>query len=307
MAFYSRRGNWGWNPYKKYKYGSRRTKGNLKAAKQTRDAMNVTVKCNTTFMSAYNKASDYGTAVVPIYEVLKKSPQFSSFSSLYDQVKINGIRCKMSIVDAATSLQDLSNLKTVNVITGWDRTGISNEQLSFFSDLGNPAADPPEPPTLINQDKYDETVVKCFTYKIGKGIVNATGVAKSTVNATTRWSSSPYLYPSTQEEKSCYLSTSSFRDFVSGLSFNNGYQKLSGEFDGLTVHQLTNASNPCIPFESPICKWKPCLMVGVFRSTILTDTTTNTKYIEQFDNCDQILFNAEFSVDVTFRNIKAAT
>ena len=50
--------------------------------------MNVTVKCNTTFMAAYNKQSDYGTAVVPVYEILKKkSPQFSSFSALYDQVK----------------------------------------------------------------------------------------------------------------------------------------------------------------------------------------------------------------------------
>lgn len=302
MAFYSRRGNWGWNPYKKYRYGSRRTKGNLKAAKQTRDAMNVTVKCNTTFMAAYSKADNYGTAVVPVYEVLKKSPQFTSFSALYDQVKINGIRVKISIVDADTTLQNLSNLKTINVITGWDRTGVSNEQLKFFSDLGTSS----DPPTLILPDKYDETVVKCFTYSIGKGIVNATGVAKSTVNATTRWTAAPYLYPSTQEEKSCYLSTSSFKDFVDGISLNNGYSKLSGQFDGLTVHQLTNASNPCIPFESPICKWKPCLMVGVFRSSIL-ETSDHVKYIEQFDDCPQILFNAEFSVDVTFRNIKAAT
>ena len=58
-------------------------------------------------------------------------------------------------------------------------------------------------------------LLKMFTYKIGKGIVNATGVSKTTVNATTRWSASPYLYPSTTEEKSCYLSTSSFKDFVS--------------------------------------------------------------------------------------------
>jgi hypothetical protein len=302
MALYFKRGNWGWNPYKKYKYGSRKTKGNMKAAKQTRDAMSVTVKCNTTFMSAYNKTDNYGTAVIPVYEILKKSPQFTSFSALYDQVKVNGIRVKLSIVDAETSVQNLSNLKTVNVITGWDRTGISHEQLKFFSDLGSGST----LPTVINPDKYDETVVKMFTYKIGKGIVNATGISKTTVNATTRWSSSPYLYPSTNEEKSCYLSTSSFKDFVEGVNLGNGYSKLASEYDGLTVHQLTNSSNPCIPFESPICKWKPCLMVGVFRSTIAEDSN-HVKYIEQYDDCGQILFNAEFTVDVTFRNIKAAS
>lgn len=301
MAFYSRRGNWGWNPYKKYRYGGRRTKGNMKAAKQTRDSMQVTIKCNHSFISGYNATNDFGTAVIPIYEVLKKSPQFVSFSHLYDQIKVNGIRVKLSIVDAEVTLNDLSNVKTINVITGWDRTGISKDQLVFFNNVLA------EDEYKIDKAQYDETPVKVFNYKIGKGIVNATGIAKSTVNATTRWSAAPYLYPSTNEEKSCYLSTGSFADFVAETNPTNNYQLLAPEFDGLTVQQLINSSNPCIPFESPLCKWKPCLLVGCFRSTIVTDETTNKKSISQFSGCPPVLFNAEFSVDVTFRNLKAST
>ena len=93
MAFYSRRGNWGYNPYKKYKSGSgaKRSRGNFKASKQTRDSMNLVVKCNACLSAAYNKARDYGAAVINIYEVLRTNPQFASFVKLYDQVKVGDI------------------------------------------------------------------------------------------------------------------------------------------------------------------------------------------------------------------------
>lgn len=303
MAFYSRRGNWGWNPYKKYRYGGKRTKGNMKAAKQTRDSLQVTVKCNHAFVASYSVVNDYGVAVLPIYEILKKSPQFLSFMNLYDQVKVNGIRTKLNVVDADVSLKNIGQIKSVNVITGWDRTGVSKDQVIFTSDFGDASTNPQTPPTIIPRDKWDEIIAKGFYYRIGKGIVNATGVSKTTLNAFQRWSASPYLYPSTQEEKSCYLPTSNFDDFTGAYNSATHLYAFAPNYDGLKPLNFFTESNPCMPFESLNCKWKPTLYVGVFNSSL--NTTTNT--VDQYSECPNVLFNAEFSIDVTFRNLKAAT
>ncbi|OUM70096.1 hypothetical protein PIROE2DRAFT_1774 [Piromyces sp. E2] len=101
-------------------------------------------------------------------------------------------------------------------------------------------------------------------------------------------------------KKECYLSTDSFGDFVEVINGTNGYSKLSVEYDELTPLQLFNEANPVIPFELPACKWKPTLLVGVFKSLINNGTIT------QFDSSPVVLFNSEFSIDDTFRNIKAS-
>lgn len=294
---YFKRGNWGYNPYKKYKSSSfKRIKGNAKASRQTKESMTVTIKLNHSFVAGYDSTNDYGTAVIPIYEIIKKSPQFSSFAQLYDQVKINGIKTKLNVVDATINATQITAIKTLNIVTAWDRTGISKDQVVFFSDTATP-------PTEIARSKWDATAAKQFVYKIGKGIVNATGVNKSILNTFQRWSSNPFLYPSTIEEKGCYLSTGNFEDFVQSVNTNNHFSLLTDRYDELTPLQLFNEANPCIPFESPSCKWKPTLYVGVFQSTV--DNTTGA--ITQFGNAPNVLFNGEFTIDVTFRNIKAAT
>ena len=144
MAFYSRRGNWGFNPYKKYKSssGGKRSRGNFKAARQTRDAMNLNVKCNACLSASYDKSADAGVAVINIYEVLRTNPQFASFIKLYDQVKVGGIKVKLNVVDAQTTVANINQIKNINVVTAWEEMlimiilkeliGIPLEQLAFY-------------------------------------------------------------------------------------------------------------------------------------------------------------------------------
>ena len=274
-------------PYKK-KSTNKRMKGNFKAAKGTKDSLGLVIKCNYSFSAKYDKTNDYGTAIIPIYELLQKSPQFNSFLKLYDQVKINGIRTKLNVVDVATTARDVSTIKSINIVTAWDRTGLSKSQVDF-SDGTN----------LIQPEKWDETPAKLFKPKIGKGIVNATGVNKTILNGYQRWSSSPFLYASTMEEKCCYLPTGNFIDYRSGETTTGEYA-FNNLYDGLKPNEFFNDSNPTIPFEVGQIKWKPILMVGVFKSSLGSDNA-----IIQFDDCEAVLFNGEFTIDVTFRNMKA--
>lgn len=295
MAFYSRRGNWGYNPYKRWKSGSsgKRSKGQFKAARQTRDSMNLNVKCNACLSAAYSKAEDFGAAVINIYEVLRTNPQFASFVKLYDQVKIGGIKVKLNVVDAQTSIANISQIKNINVVTAWDRTGLSKDQVKFY-DSNNEE---------IIRNEWDTSGVHHFRPWIGKGITNSTGVDKSILNSFQRWNRNPFLYPSTMEEKSQYLSTSNFEEVIATYNYDNGSYIVNEANDATPISELFNSANPCLPFESPSCKWKPTLLIGVFTSSY--DSTN--KVINQYDDCQPVLFNAEFSIDVTFRNMKAST
>lgn len=295
MAFYSRRGNWGYNPYKKYKSssGSKRSRGNFKASKQTRDSMSLVVKCNACISSAYDATNDVGVSVINIYEVLRTNPQFASFVKLYDQVKVGGIKVKLNVVDAQTSINSISQIKNINVITAWDRTGLSKDQAVFYDSNAE----------VISREDWDTSGVHHFATKIGKGIVNATGVDKSILNSFQRWNRNPFLFPSTMEEKSQYLSTSNFEEVVASYDYTTGAYVVNESNDATPITELFNSANPCLPFESPSCKWKPTLMIGVFTSSY--DSTNHV--IKQYDSCNAVLFNAEFSIEVTFRNMKAST
>lgn len=294
MAFFSRRGNYGYNPYKKYKASSvnKKSRGNFKAARQTRDSMNLVVKCNSCISAAYDKTNDFGCAVINVYEVLRTNPQFASFVKLYDQVKVGGVKVKLNVVDATTTVANIAQIKNINVVTGWDRTGLSRDQVIFLDSNSE----------AIVRNDWDTSGAAYFAPKIGKGITNATGVDKSILNSFQRWNRNPFLYPSTIEEKSQYLSTSNFEDAVAKYDYSTNRYEVNDANESTPITELFSSSNPCLPFESPNCKWKPTLMIGVFTSSY--DSTN--KVINQYDNCDPVLFNAEFSIDVTFRNMKAS-
>ena len=314
MAAYNnfRRGNWGYNPYKKYKTsgGSRRSNGNFKAAKQTKDAMNFVIKCNYAFTANYsretideNTVNEYGTAVINIYDVLRNNSQFAGFANIYDQIKVNGIKSKINVVDADTSIANIQSVKTINIVTAWDRTGISSDQVEFYKvtvDPEHPEVDPVD--TKILQQDWDSQSASKFKYLIGSGIVNGTGANKSILNSFQRWSSSPFLYASTIQEKGCYISTDNFHEFIDHLDTDDSFNYISDSYKDGKINENFNSVNPCVPFESASLPWKPTLMVGVFKSGI----DNVNKKVSQYLPCENVVFNAEFTIDCTFRNMKAA-
>ena len=300
MAFYSRRGNWGYNPYKRWRSGGRKAVGNAKASKQTRDSMNITVKCNQAFIAKYDKETEKGVAVINCYEVLRNNAQFASFSKLYDQIKLNNVKVTLNVVDATIEATQLQAVKTINVITAWDRTGISQDNVSFFDANSN----------LVPKDRYDGVSAGSYNFVIGKGIVNATGVDKSILNSFQRWSKKPYIFASTVEEKGCYLSTSNFKEFTDGSNFAAGGAqfRVGSLYNESKISDFFNSYNPCVPFESPSCKWKPTLLVGVFKTGVSNSIVNNNdvSIVDNYQSCGNVVFNAEFTMDITFRNLKAS-
>lgn len=299
MAYF-KRGNWGYNPYKKYKSGYSK-KGQYKAAAQSRDSLKFVIKCNHAFVAKYNSAQNSGTAVINIYDVLRENQQFKSFQNLYDQIKVNSVRVNLNVTDAETFISDVTSVKTINIVTAWDRTGISRDNVKFLKN--NPSTEPNAPAFLdIDPINYDTESATAFVYKIGKGIVNVTGSKKSILNTYQRWNSFRAIYASTMEEKSSYLSTDNFQKFIdyNNIGDNGNGNYISPDVNGSFVNTFFNSSNPCVPFESPSCKWKPTLMVGVFKTGI----SENELQVSNYEDCGNVIFNAEFSIDVTFRNLK---
>lgn len=295
MAYF-KRGNWGYNPYKKYKSSS---SGKYKANKQTRESSTIIVKCNHAFSASYDKATEGGTAAINLYDVLRNNRQFASFSALYDQVKINSISGRINVVDAETSVSAYGSIKTINIVTAWDRTGISRDNVKFYNAAQNGSY------VEIPENLWDNNPCQYYKNCIGKGVVNMTGVSKSILNSFQRWTRGVFLKASSNEEKSCYLSTSNFRGFNEYSDTSSGYSKINEGFSGTNINDLFNSSNPCIPFESPTCKWKPTFCVGVFKTGISPDSN-NISQVDNYKDCNNVIFNAEFSIECTFRNLKAS-
>lgn len=299
MASYYKRkyGSWKsnyYNPYKRtklvpYVSQSKKAWGNFKAAEQARDTMTMVLKCNHCFAAGYSPASEHGVATVNIFDVLWKNPNFKALASMHDQVKIDGIRVRLTVTDATTTLGSLEAIKTVTIYTAWDRTGVPLDKTEFFD----------EDSQLITKDYYDTAEPKKVANKIGKGIIENSSAKKSSLNNFQRWNQFMQIKPD-GSEKSQYIPCSVFTDAIDTPSATTGLAEVLNEYADGSVNDLINSGNPCTPFESSDVRFKPTLEVGVFANAYNTDTGA----ITQYGSCAPVLFNGEFSICVTFKNMK---
>eukprot|EP00833_Pecoramyces_ruminatium_P006870 jgi/Orpsp1_1/1180902/evm.model.c7180000075074.1 len=251
--------------------------------------MSFVLKVNKTFIAGYDKENDLGVAVLNVYNLLSENGNFQNLVKMYDQFKITGVRAKTNVVDVSKVSGVLGN-KMINIITAWDRTGISEEKARFYNSVNVqiPAVDY----GITNAIKYD--------LRVGKGITDVSSHKKSILNSTQRWTSYNNLYPTTVEEKGCYIATSNCKQFDSGIDLNSGKYSIN-DLCRKTPADLINDSNPCNPLESSSCKWKPTFLVGCFSSG-----WASGNQLEELSSCDAIVFNSEFSISVTFRGLKAS-
>ena len=156
------------------------------------------------------------------------------------------------------------------------------------------------PVNLSTNSSIDK--VKGFRTKVGSNIVNSSYQRKSQLNTFQRWSTSYTMYPTLSQEKSQYIQTSSIKKCVKNIDYgasDGPFYELTENYQNNTFDQLCSLSNPCIPFESALVKYKPTLLVSVFRNAV------NGSTITQFGECDKVVFNAEFSFSLVFKNLKA--
>lgn len=330
---YNKYNNYNWNTFKKSNSVVSRAWKSIKEANKNNTQIDFAFKINYAFNVFFEKEDatstnpkGYGVAALNVYKVLLKSENFKNMMKNYDQVKINGVTCRLNVCDAEISLSE-RNVGAINVVTGWDKTGLSvvrsfgNESVGdveFFHSapdaMGTVKPISPEyfdqkdipaytdtstdPPTEVPAEPNGGCPVY-FRNVIGARLAEGYGAKKGLLNSYQRFSRYESCFPSTMDEKTAYVPTANFNDVETSIdTTGTGAIQISGEYSDSTVNDLLSIPNPCLPFEQLGFNWKPTLLVGCFRTSI------NGGTVQQYGECNNVVFNAEFTIPVTFKGQK---
>ena len=287
---------------RRFNSSARRARGNIRAANQQTDTSNVNInlmKKIKTGVTGYKEGNgdnekiyDIGTAAVNIFDLLKKSEFYQSYSNMYDQFRVNRIQVKLTPVTWRTHDQydlpeneddddymngDEGSLnpkkyivpQALTIVTAWDRTGLDKPQL-ISKDGGI---------TMIN---------------IGDKITTYSSAKSTQLIAGANFNCVRYLYPSSQQEKSLYFSTSDLVD---------QYDKVGEKWYEIPrMGSVTLDSKYITNLESdPNCPFKPTFLVGVLKVDDLDYGTTCELTKKQIY---PVTFNLEFDIGVTFRGLR---
>lgn len=287
-----------YNNYRKYGSSSviKRAKGNFKASKRASDSLNFVVNSNYVFTVNYDNQKQTGVACINVWDVLCRNSNFDLMKRMYDQVRLDGVKYKLNITDATTTMNQINQIKNYTIYTAWDRTGLSTQQYRVYTPSGG------SEPVRIDPSDFDnvERPVQEWETVIGRGIVNNSSAKKSILNSFQRWNSYGAIYPSLAQETQQYIQTSDINVFA---NFDEGTRRwdLTERYGDTCMNNILNLPNPVIPFESTSCRFKPCLLVGVFANGVIGNE------LSQFASVPgPVIFNAEFSFSLTFRNLKGA-
>lgn len=281
-------------------YGSlkSRTKSQFKSAKRGNDSLSFVVNSNYVFSAKYDPSDQSGVAVINVWEVLCRNTNFDLMKRMYDQVRIDGIRYKLNVTDAITSVNEIGKVKNYTIYTAWDKTGLSQGQYIVCTANGHGGWTPVDPSDWDDRDRP----IGVWGCTIGSGIVNNSTAQKSILNSFQRWNAYGSCYPYLLNEKSQYIQTSDINLFNTPLNESTNFYEVTERYGEESMNSILAAPNPVIPFESTSCRFKPCLLVGVFSNGIVNGQIT------QYGKVDQpVIFNAEFTISLTFRNLKGTT
>lgn len=310
----------------------RRAIGNYRAAVQQRDKTDVNISiahkftCNTSTLTysenVGNNTVEYtknkGVYALNIWDLLRRSDFYQSYANMYDQIKINSIRIKLTPIAFSTYGEDgviANNIyQTYTVVTAWDRTGLSPQQGHMLYDANS------------NDLKVIGTSGDSFGYYVclnGSDISTYSSAITKPMSPNSNTTIVRAMYPSSLAEKSFYANTSDLREWypsfdyekVRWYGFENpnavtgkSQQTISGntyETAPLqTIDSFAKMSNPCFINETAQIPFKPTLLVGLL----------NDQYIYGFDNNDhqniaihpKASFNLEADIGVSFRGLRKA-
>lgn len=328
---------------------ARRARGNQRAANQQNDISNVTInlmkKIKTGVIgygikdgNTMKKIYEIGTCALNIFELLRQSEFYQSYSNMYDQFRINRIQVKVTPVTWRTYNQfnlpdvistaaaqanqatygntsntgepkfptdysgpDSGGENTANskfivpqaltVVTAWDRTGLDDTQLS----TGVPDAELP----LVENLALDKSVYKFTT--IGDKITTYSSARSAQLVAGANFNCVRYLYPSSQQEKALYFSTS---ELVEQTKKHEPLDKwftipISGNWDSKNITNL---------HSDPNCPFKPTFLIGVLKVDDITPLATSADTARDPESSKgqiyPVTFNLEFDIGVTFRGLR---
>lgn len=260
-----------WRRWKKY--------GQKKAAASQTDLAKVVLKQNTVFTAKYDAASKKGVAAINVWDVLANNPTFINNKKNYDQVKINLASVKLTVADAVMTAASASQIKSYQIILAWDRTGLSEGQYDF---------------------NVDAETKKVLTWdcKVGEAVAGYSSAKKSQLNSFQRWNAWMGIGAKNILERGMYFSTDLISAFNGAQNATTGTITLANQ--DYPVDYWYNNANPCVPIEMASVPFKPTLLVGVFASGF--DSTTGA--VNKYADTPPVVFNAEWSFDITYRGIR---
>lgn len=320
----------------------RRAIGNQRAANQQKDTSQVNLsiqhKCSTEYYHNSLEILDNegaGTGVyenfqsgvyaLNIWDLLRKSEFYQSYATMYDQVRIDAIKLKLTPIawniqapenqglDGRIDYSIGTQYKAITVVTAWDRTGLSQEQVRIVArevpiEGGNTG--------VIGLDANSDGLYVTMNDDVGTYssaiTTSLTFGSKSTINR--------YLYPSNLAEKSFYVNTADLKQWYEKYDQEKGrfigfvdkdqVIQTAGNEDldqGNLIAMLRNSpaseSNPAFLLEDSTVPFKPTLLIGV-QSPYPKSAfeRTNANVIVQAP----VTFNVEADIAVTFRGLRKA-
>lgn len=294
----------------------RRAIGNYRAALQQRDSTDVNLSIPST-CTVFNQDSEVptgnvqdstrrintGTFALNIWDLLRKSEFYKSYSNMYDQVKINSIRIKLT--PKSYTISSDNQYKAFTICTAWDRTGLSAEQLY-----------------LVNVFKNNEGIIGTRADSDGiyvtipaEEVATYSSAINKSLNPNTNTSIVRTLYPSSLAEKAAFVNTSDLDDWYEAFDLLNGrYYGIdnphtvtgrSGYIDNnpIAIYPLETVvsnlkdTNPAFLQESPVFPFKPILLISNMDKNDFADSRNEAS----------ITFNIEADIGVTFRGLRKAS
>lgn len=311
---------------------TRRAAGNYRAALQQRDQSSVNLSIPTS-VSVTSKTinltnpflpdgvqnitiSNGGIAAINIFDLLRKSTFYQSYANMYDQMKIDRIRIKLSPSNFLVSNKQ-GNYSSYTVVTAWDRSGLSDEQLTV-------AADHQYSKTFGDGTNDANKAKGIYCLLSADDIATYSSAITKSVNSGANSSIVRTLYPRTTQEKGFYVNTADIDEWYQGLGPNNNWYGVKNQFatnnqsvtitdiggqqgqvavsgtinviDSKAVHR-----NPAFIGESPTIPWKPTLLVGLLNKTIVQVQDGVEQEIEP-----QMTLYLEADIAVSFRGLRKA-
>ena len=311
----------------------RRAAGNYRAALQQRDStqVNLSIPTQLTAFSAVDDTTVHnyflgttsgatsvtwsfnGVGVLNIWDLIRKSTFYQSYAAMYDQVKLDRIRVKLT--PAAFLAPSGANYSAYTVVTAWDRTGLSEEQLTWNTNTWGQENGPGD--SKIGGAGVEQYGLYC-TMNADDVSTYSSAVTKP-VTSGSNASIVRTLYPRTTAEKSYYCNTADIDKWYDGISNNHWYgiknekaqdfaavintgsgNALPARGIALTTSYATQR-NPAFVLESPNIPFKPTLLVGLLNKLKVVDPADNTTAKNP-----TMSFYVEADIGVTFRGLRKA-
>lgn len=295
---------------------ARRAKGNIRASMQMRDQSNVTlqgivqVPVNVTNLNAAPATdgayANLGNAVgVSIWQLAFMSQFYNNYKNMYDQMKLNGFRCKI-LGNSASSVTMASGLSSVSVVTAFDRNGVQgNPFVSTVPEVGSSA-----------RSSYLDlggTAVAAVNQVLSYG--SAKSKPWSPGNSFNQWISG---YAQTAQETQQWIATDKLKTttvsvtadgenriktwnlgYPSGLSNPGLFTAKNVDPEAMDEYDANNKYSKTAQAlaASPIY-WDPVLLIGVYNvPAIAAAVAANQTFT----------FTVEYKIDVSFRGTRSGT